>query len=54
MIKIKYVRKTNRNTEFYNVGTKWCINITKKIYYQITWCKWFFNNRFVIYKLDKI
>jgi hypothetical protein len=52
--KFSYVYSVSRNTDFYNVGKIWCFNITKKIYYRIIWNKWFFNKRFVLYKLKKM
>lgn len=51
MIQIKYIKKENRNTDFYDVGKVWCLNITKKKYYKIVWKKSFLNNRFIIIKL---
>lgn len=53
MFQIKYVKKENRNTDFYDVDKVWCLNITKKLYYKISWKKSFLNNRFIIIKLIK-
>lgn len=51
MIDIRYVKKQNRTTDFYDVGKIWCLNITKHQYYKIVWNKWFFDKRFVIFVL---
>lgn len=51
MIKFKYIRKENRDTNFYDIGTKWCVNITKQRISTIIWNKWFLNNRFILYVL---
>lgn len=52
-LRIRYVRKINRDTNYYDVGKVWCLNITKKYYYRIVWNNWFFNKRIVIFVLKQ-
>jgi len=49
MIEIRYVRKANRTTDYYDVGKIWCLNITKQHYYKIVWNKWLFHKRIVLF-----
>ena len=51
MVKIRYIRKTNRKTDYYDVGKVWCVNIMKRQYCKITWNVWLFNKRIVIFIL---
>lgn len=51
MIRLRYILKENRNTDFYDIGMAWSTNITKQITHIIVWNKWFFNRRFVIFNL---
>ena len=53
MIRIRYVRKTNRTTDYYDVGKVWCLNIKKQDYYRVSWSKWFFNKRIVLFVLKR-
>ena len=53
MVNIKYIKKSNRTTDFYDVGKIWCFNITKKYYYKIIWNKWLFNKKIILIRLKK-
>ncbi len=52
-IRLRYVVKENRTTDYYDVGQTWCLNITKKDYYKIVWNKWLFNKRMVLFIFKK-
>ena len=51
MIKIRYVRKINRKTDYYDVGKTWFLSINRHRYYKISWSKWLFKKRIIIYIL---
>lgn len=53
MLRIRYIRKPNRTTNYYDVGKVWCFNITKKEYYRVTWNKYLLNKRIVIFILKR-
>lgn len=53
MVNIRYVRKINRTTDYYNVGKIFCLNITKQHHYKITWNKWLFNKRIILFILRR-
>ena len=53
MVNIRYVRKINRTTDYYDVGKIFCLNITKQHHYKITWNKWLFNKRIVQFILRR-
>lgn len=53
MIRIRYVRETNRNTDYYDVGKVWCLNIKKQEYYRVSWSKWLFNKKIVLFVLKR-
>ena len=51
--KIHYIRKTNRTTDYYDVGKIWCLNITKQHYYKVACSKCLFNKRLVLFILKR-
>lgn len=53
MISIRYVKRINRETVFYDIGKIYCFNITKNIFYKIVWNKWLFNKRLIIIKFKQ-
>jgi len=52
-IRLRYVVKENRITNYYNVGAVWILDITKITLYKIVWNKWLFNKRIVLFILKK-
>ena len=53
-IRIRYIVKENRQTDYYDVGKIWCTNITKQNYSEIVWNKWLFNRRIVLFVFKPI
>lgn len=52
-IRLRYVVKENRTNDYYDVGTVWVLNLTKRIHYKIVWTKWLFNKRMCLFILKK-
>jgi hypothetical protein len=53
IIRLRYVVKENRTTDYYDVDRVWVLNIRKRSYYKIIWNKWFFNRRIVLFILKR-
>jgi len=48
-IRIRYVVKENRQTDYYDVGENWILNFpSKRKLCKIVWNKWFFGRRIVL------
>lgn len=54
-IRIRYVVKENRNTDYYDVGQIWYTHLSRKRKtIKIVWNKWIFNKRIVIFGYKQI
>lgn len=48
-IKLRYIPRGNRETEYYDVGKIWFYLTKKRSPFKIIWNKWFFNRRIVLF-----
>ena len=53
-IRIRYIVKENRQTDYYDVGQIWIDGFPKKNKMKIVWNKWFFNRRIVLFVFKSI
>jgi hypothetical protein len=48
-IKLRYIPRENRETEYYDVGKIWFYLTKNRKPFKITWNKWFLNRRIVLF-----
>jgi hypothetical protein len=48
-IKLRHIPRENRETEYYDVGKIWFYLAKNRKPFKITWNKWFFNRRIVLF-----